>query len=366
METALRRGSTAGATVEVRGLVKRFASSAAAVDGVDLTLVAGTALVLLGPSGCGKTTMLRIIAGLETPDTGSVLLNGRDVTSLASYRRHMAMVFQAYALFPHLTVAENVGFGLMLRRVPRKVRQARVAELLKLVGLGSMGDRHPEQLSGGEQQRVGLARALAVEPEVLLMDEPFGALDRKLRQEIQQEFRDLQRSLKLTTIFVTHDQEEALLIGDRVAVMRAGRIEQIGTPTELYDRPLTRFVATFLGEANILEGVTIRAAPNNWKLGTTLGPLDFDVRPDTVVVDGQTALVMIRPERVRLAESQNGGVLGVITRAMYLGERARYEVETDSGQRLIASVPLASSPLLPEGQRVSADWPVEAVRVLTS
>lgn len=351
-----------GATVEVRGLVKRFTRGAAAVNGVSFALDGGAVLVVLGSSGCGKTTMLRMIAGLEVPDSGTVIVNGQNVTRMPAYRRKSAMVFQNYALFPHLTVAQNVGFGLMLRSVPKKVREARVAELLNLTGLALFGERYPHQLSGGEQQRVGLARALAVNPELLLMDEPFGALDRKLRKEIQQEFRDLQKRLRVTTIFVTHDQEEALLIGDLVAVMRSGAFEQLGTPTAVYDRPDTRFVASFLGEANIVEGRVSRRPGGTYELATDIGPIIFE-RGEALVA-GQQATVMIRPELVRLEASSHHGIPGVVNRATYLGERARYEIAVASGRKIVASVPLASSRLLAEGARVVADWPVDAVHLL--
>ena len=254
-----------GTSIGILSAVKRF-RNVVAVDGISLEVEPGEAIVLLGPSGCGKTTTLRMVAGLETPDEGSIVLDGRDVTHLPAYKRDMGMVFQGYALFPHLSVFENVAFGLRLRHQSRGTVSSRVEDLLRLVGLAGYGERHPHQLSGGEQQRVGLARALAVDPRVLLMDEPFGALDRKLRQEIQREFRALQRSLGVTTVFVTHDQEEALLLADRIAVLNQGRIEQVDVPQTLYTAPESRFVATFLGEANLFEGLRRQAAGGDWEL----------------------------------------------------------------------------------------------------
>ena len=225
----------------------------AAVDGVTLDIAAGEFFSLLGPSGCGKTTSLRMIAGFELPDSGRVHVAGRDITDLPVHKRDMGMVFQSYALFPHRTVAENVAFGLRMREVPKPDIERRVKAALAQVALTGLEERKPGQLSGGQQQRVALARALVVEPPVLLCDEPLGALDRKLRQQMQFELKELQKRLGVTLVFVTHDQEEALAMSDRIAVMNHGRVEQVGAPTEIYERPRTRFVADFIGEINILE-----------------------------------------------------------------------------------------------------------------
>jgi putative spermidine/putrescine transport system ATP-binding protein len=225
-----------------------------AVDGVSLELPRGALLALLGPSGCGKTTTLRMIAGLETPDAGRVLVAGNDVTALPPHRRNMGVVFQSYALFPHMTAAANVGFGLEMRGVPRDERRTRIAEALELVGLAGFAERKPAKLSGGQQQRVALARALAIRPDLLLLDEPLSALDAKLREGVRDEIRALQRRVGATTVFVTHDQTEALAMADVVAVMEAGRIEQLGTPEEVFERPATKFVATFVGRAARLQG----------------------------------------------------------------------------------------------------------------
>ncbi|MFZ9447929.1 MAG: ABC transporter ATP-binding protein [Alphaproteobacteria bacterium] len=239
------------ATVELRDLAKRF-GAAAAVDRVSLHVPSGAFVTLLGPSGCGKTTTLRAIAGLVEPDSGTILLGGEDVTRAPIHRRDIGMVFQSYALFPHMTVAANVGFGLRMRGVAAADRDARVHAALALVRLEAFGDRFPAQLSGGQQQRVALARALVIRPRVLLLDEPFGALDRKLREAMQQELRELVRRLGATAIFVTHDQEEAMILSDVVAVMNAGRIEQVDDPAGVFERPRTRFVADFMGMGNVL------------------------------------------------------------------------------------------------------------------
>ena len=232
-----------------------------AVDGVTLDIAAGEFFSLLGPSGCGKTTSLRMIAGFELPDSGRVHVGGKDITDLPVHRRDMGMVFQSYALFPHRTVAENVAFGLRMREVPKPEIERRVKAALAQVALTGLEERKPGQLSGGQQQRVALARALVVEPPVLLCDEPLGALDRKLRQQMQFELKELQKRLGVTLVFVTHDQEEALAMSDRIAVMNRGRVEQVGAPTEIYERPRTRFVADFIGEINILEEARPGARP---------------------------------------------------------------------------------------------------------
>ncbi|MGG7507861.1 ABC transporter ATP-binding protein [Plantibacter sp. YIM 135249] len=243
-----------GAEVEFRSVVKDYGSGARALDGVSLTLAPGEFVALLGPSGCGKTTALRSLAGLEEVTSGSVLIDGVDVAPIPTNRRDLGMVFQSYSLFPHLTVLENVEFGLRMRKVASGERRARAEESLELVGLGHLGNRYAHQLSGGQQQRVALARALVTRPRVLLLDEPLSALDAKVRVQLRDEIRRIQTELRITTLFVTHDQEEALAVADRVAVMRAGVIEQIGTPEELYSRPVSPFVADFIGLSNRIPG----------------------------------------------------------------------------------------------------------------
>ena len=241
------------ATIKLDNVTKTFDGRVVAVDEVTLDIAAGEFFSLLGPSGCGKTTSLRMIAGFERPNSGRVHVAGRDITDVAVHKRDMGMVFQSYALFPHRTVAENVAFGLRMREVPKPDVERRVKAALAQVALTGLEDRKPGQLSGGQQQRVALARALVVEPPVLLCDEPLGALDRKLRQQMQFELKELQKRLGVTLVFVTHDQEEALAMSDRIAVMNHGKVEQVGAPTEIYERPRTRFVADFIGEINILE-----------------------------------------------------------------------------------------------------------------
>ena len=235
------------ASVRLQGLSKSFAGAIKALDRVSLDIGAGEFFALLGPSGCGKTTTLRLVAGFETPDEGRIVVGGRDVTEMPVHRREMGVIFQSYALFPHRTVAENVAFGLRMRKIPRQEIDRRVAAALAQVALTGLEGRRPAQLSGGQQQRVALARAIVIEPPVLLCDEPLGALDRRLRQQMQFELKQLQKQLGVTLLFVTHDQEEALALSDRIAVMNAGRIEQVGAPVEIYERPRTRFVAGFIG-----------------------------------------------------------------------------------------------------------------------
>ena len=273
-----------------------------AVDGVTLDIAAGEFFSLLGPSGCGKTTSLRMIAGFERPDSGRVHVAGRDITDVAVHKRDMGMVFQSYALFPHRTVAENVAFGLRMREVPRPDIERRVKAALAQVALTGLEDRKPGQLSGGQQQRVALARALVVEPPVLLCDEPLGALDRKLRQQMQFELKELQKRLGVTLVFVTHDQEEALAMSDRIAVMNHGKVEQIGAPTEIYERPRTRFVADFIGEINILEEPGRACA--------------------------------LRPEKIRLV-SDGARVSGTVETANFLGGSTLLRVSAADGRSLL-------------------------------
>ncbi|WP_421997171.1 ABC transporter ATP-binding protein [Reyranella sp.] len=290
------------ATITLDNVTKTFDGHVLAVDGVTLEIAAGEFFSLLGPSGCGKTTSLRMIAGFERPDSGRVHVAGRDITDVAVHKRDMGMVFQSYALFPHRTVAENVAFGLRMRDVPKAEIERRVAAALAQVALGDLAGRKPGQLSGGQQQRVALARALVVEPPVLLCDEPLGALDRKLRQQMQFELKELQRRLGVTLVFVTHDQEEALAMSDRIAVMNNGRVEQVGAPTEIYERPRTRFVADFIGEINILE-------------------------------DGGTPRAL-RPEKIRLV-GEGARLTGTVETANFLGGSTLLRVAAADGRSLL-------------------------------
>ena len=291
------------AAIKLDRVTKTFDGKVVAVDEVTLDIAAGEFFSLLGPSGCGKTTSLRMIAGFEHPDSGRVHVGGRDITDLPVHRRDMGMVFQSYALFPHRTVAENVAFGLRMREVPRSEIDRRVQAALAQVALTGLEDRKPSQLSGGQQQRVALARALVVEPPVLLCDEPLGALDRKLRQQMQFELKELQKRLGVTLVFVTHDQEEALAMSDRIAVMHKGRVEQVGSPTEIYERPRTRFVADFIGEINILEAA---------------GP------PQA-----------LRPEKIRLVAFGEARLAGKVETANYLGGSTLLRVRAEDGRSML-------------------------------
>ena len=292
------------AAIRLEAVTKTFDGQVVAVDDVTLDIAAGEFFALLGPSGCGKTTTLRMIAGFELPDSGRVHVGGKDITDLPVHRREMGMVFQSYALFPHRTVAENVAFGLRMRDVPKAEIAERVEAALALVALTGLERRRPAQLSGGQQQRVALARALVVEPPVLLCDEPLGALDRKLRQQMQFELKELQKRLGVTLVFVTHDQEEALEMSDRIAVMNRGRIEQVGAPTEIYEKPRTRFVADFIGEINILDET------------------------------GQARA--LRPEKIRLVAPGEARVAGIVETANFLGGATLYRVRADDGRTLMA------------------------------
>jgi sulfate transport system ATP-binding protein len=332
---ALEPEARPGIAASVRGISKRFRDTHVLED-VTFDVAEGESLVLLGPSGSGKTTVLRIIAGLEQPYTGSVILHGKDVTDLPARERGVGVIFQSYALFPRMTVEKNIAFGLKIRRRPRKERKESVNRLLKLVQLEQHRKKYPWQLSGGQQQRVAIARTLAYEPQVLLFDEPFGALDAQTRVHLRREIRGLLRQVKVPAVFITHDQEEALELGDRIAVLNNGHLEQIGTPDEVYNHPATEFVATFLGAANLLLGVVIGGGV---EIGTARVPAAEETRRFR---DGQSVKVVFRPEDVALSKDANlpKGCRrlsnGVIEEINFVGAYERLNVRLDLTQRIPA------------------------------
>ncbi len=337
------------ADVRLDAVVKRF-DNVVAVDGVSLEIPAGSFFALLGPSGCGKTTTLRMIGGFEEPDEGAIELGGHNVVGLPPHKRDVNTVFQSYALFPHLSVFENIAFGLRRKGVDKRQVRGRVEEMLRLVGLEGLGPRRPRQLSGGQQQRVALARALVNSPQVLLLDEPLGALDLKLRKQMQLELKSIQHDLGLTFIHVTHDQEEAMTMADAIAVMNRGRIEQLGPPTELYERPATAFVASFLGVSNLL-------------LGHVAGP--GRVRLDTgdqvgAELDGRTGRVAvgIRPEKLRLGEPAEGenSLAGTVRETAYVGVATQYLVETAARVLIVYVQNDGVAPVLQPGAETTLSW----------
>jgi putative spermidine/putrescine transport system ATP-binding protein len=314
----------AGATVELAGVVKSFAGHRA-LNAIDLAIRPGEFVALLGPSGCGKTTALRALSGLEGIDEGRILIDGEDVADVPTNKRDMGMVFQSYSLFPHMTVLENVEFGLRMRKVPGSARRDRAAEALDMVGLGHLGARYAHQLSGGQQQRVALARALVTRPRVLLLDEPLSALDAKVRVQLREEIRRIQTELGITTVFVTHDQEEALAVADRVAVMRDGVIEQIGTPEELYTTPSSAFVADFVGLSNrvaaeVVGGKVVVHGTEVELLGARL--------------DDGPVTAYVRPEDVTIESARSKGIPAVVVASSFLGSLRRTQVRLDDDSLL--------------------------------
>jgi putative spermidine/putrescine transport system ATP-binding protein/spermidine/putrescine transport system ATP-binding protein len=347
-------------SVDVRlAAVRKSFGAVIAVDNVDLEIRRGTIFSLLGPSGCGKTTTLRLIAGFEQPDAGEVYIRGERVTSVPPYKRNFSMVFQSYALFPHLSVAENVAFGLRMRGASRGDRAKAVRDALDLVKLGPLADRYPRQLSGGQQQRVALARAIVVKPAVLLLDEPLGALDKMLREEMQIELRSLQQRLGITAVFVTHDQEEALTLSDRVAVMRNGVIEQIGAPREIYDRPRNEFVAGFLGASNFLDGSVVSRED-----GLALVEMPGGrARLATGSPVGTRVRIAIRPERMRIVQPDRAGVPARIRDIVYRGPVTHFYLDSAGGP-LMSYQQNAGASDWSVGQDVRCAWDPESAVVL--
>jgi len=324
------------AEIEIGGVTKVFGQGKAAftaLHGVDLEIDSGEFFTLLGPSGCGKTTLLRLIAGFEQPTTGSLRLNGQDVTGLAPNRRPVNTVFQNYALFPHMTVAQNIGFGLKMQGRPRAEVAATTSEMLRLVKMDSMASRKPAELSGGQQQRVALARALAPRPRVLLLDEPLSALDLKLRKEMQSELKRLQVETGITFVFVTHDQEEALTMSDRIAVMSQGRVLQLGTPQEIYHAPVERFVADFIGETNFLTLPVTAVEHGRAQVGLPGGTVVPARLPGGVsLAPGETASVVIRPEQARMVEPAAGDMRATVEGAVFFGTDTHVHLRLEDGQ----------------------------------
>ena len=341
--------------VVLRGVQKRF-GGVVAVDRVSLDVVDGELFTLLGPSGCGKTTLLRMIAGFYPVDGGEIRFGERRVDGLAPYDRNIGMVFQNYALWPHMTVAANITYGLKLRRVQGKELASRLETILRKVNLTGLAERYPGQLSGGQQQRVALARALVLNPDILLLDEPLSNLDAKIRVQVRAEIRTLQRELGITTLYVTHDQEEALSLSDRVAVMRDGRVLQVAEPKTLYERPDTRFVADFVGTNNFIPGVCREVQNGHLVVETPLGSLHARASP--AVTPGSRCVLAVRPENLALGGDGQNVVDGTIVLASYLGSALRYDVATADGGTLKVDIgdPWHHVPL-PPGRPVRVTFP---------
>jgi iron(III) transport system ATP-binding protein len=354
--------------IAIRGVVKRF-GAVTAVDRAELDVADGELFTLLGPSGCGKTTLLRLLAGFYQPDAGEIHFGERKVNGLAPYERNIGMVFQNYALWPHMTVVGNVSYGLRVRRLAAAEVERRVREGLAKGNLGGLESRYPGQLSGGQQQRVALARALVLNPDILLLDEPLSNLDAKIRVQVRAEIRKLQQELGITTIYVTHDQEEALSLSDRVAVMKDGRVLQVGVPKELYERPRTRFVADFVGTNNLLPGQVRERRGARVLVDTGVGRLE--AIPNAAAAVSDRCVLAIRPENVAIAAAGagavNGGnaVSGRVAFSSYLGSTLRYDVETAGGLVLKADIrdPWHHDPM-PVGRAVTVSFPASVTLAL--
>ncbi len=343
--------------------VRKSFANATVVQDFNLDVGAGEFVSFLGPSGCGKTTVLRMVAGFEEPTSGAIMIGGKDVTRLKPNQRNIGMVFQAYALFPNLTVAQNIAFGLRVAKVPKADADRRVAEMLKLISLPNLGDRFPYQLSGGQQQRVALARAIAPKPKVLLLDEPLSALDAKVRVSLREEIRQIQKDLGITTVFVTHDQEEALSISDRIVVMYGGRAEQVGTPFEIYNRPQTRFVASFVGTLNILKAKVLNGAT---------GTIAIDGQQVTAsgmkndATNGAERSVALRPEAVSLngIGGQRNKLDGTIEEVNFLGSVVRIRVRFQENSVSLDTFNNPNAPPPKHGEKVTVSFAPEDLLVL--
>jgi putative spermidine/putrescine transport system ATP-binding protein len=348
-----------------RGVGKSY-GSVVALEGASFDLAEGEFLTLLGPSGSGKTTLLMIVAGLVAPTHGQVMIDGRPATSTPTYDRDIGMVFQSYALFPHLTVAENVSFPLEMRRLPRNEIAERVRSTLELVHLGHLADRMPSRLSGGQQQRVALARAMVYRPSIILMDEPLGALDKKLREQMQEEIRRLHRELGITVLYVTHDQDEAMGLSDRICLMNNARIEQIGAPDELYFRPQTAFAANFIGESNLLPVAIAGAVGDLRELKTKNGKTLRGTSVQGSPSHGE-ALLGVRPERLKLLSTSDiadNVLTGKVRESVMLGALTRVIIDSEEGARLVALLLTAGSGHLAQGEPVRVGWDSDAGIVL--
>lgn len=341
--------------LSLRSLTKAYNSDSAeqAVKDVTLEIARGEFVALLGPSGSGKTTTLMMIAGFEQPTAGDILVDGKSILGMSPNRRDIGVVFQNYALFPKMTVAENIGFPLRMRRRRRSEIGTTVDRLLELIRLPNFGDRYPHQLSGGQQQRVALARALAFDPRLLLLDEPMGALDRKLREQLQLEVKRIQRALGVTTVYVTHDQEEAMVLADRVAIMNQGRLVQVGTPTEVYNRPVTRFVAQFLGTANLLRA---NVATGGKAGEAELAGARVKFMATRPLAPGSAIELFVRPECVLLEHENAGPLRGAVESAIFVGESTRYTVRVGGLSILATSHNRSGSPIYAPGDRVAVSW----------
>lgn len=359
------------AIVELKNVTKRFGKVVAA-DNVSLAVNQGEFMTLLGPSGCGKTTILRLIAGFIKPDSGQILIKGKDVSRKAPYERNLGMVFQSYALFPHMKACDNVRFGLKLRKMDPQEIEKKVLEVFEMIQLLECFDRYPRELSGGQQQRIALARSLVTEPDVILFDEPLSNLDFKLRQQMRFELKAIQKKVDITSIYVTHDQTEALTMSDRVAIMNKGRIVQIGTPTEVYEKPKNKFVAGFIGEADFIEGKLLHADKEKNELTVDIGNLALTIEPTSFdeekIEEKKAVSIAIRPHKFRITKKKtqkNNFIEGKIENVAYIGSMIKYEVRIPNGTVVKVDQPLLKRIEFEAGEKIYLEWDPDACIVLT-